>query len=64
MINEAKEQRELAKAELDLAKQALEEHTIIAPFDGIVIKRMKNPGESVRANEAVVQLGNLDKLRA
>ncbi len=25
---------------------------------------MKNPGESVRANEAVVQLGNLDKLRA
>ena len=31
----------------------------MAPFDGIVIKRMKNPGESVRANEAVVELGNL-----
>ena len=26
-----------------------------APFDGIVIKRMKKPGESVRANEAVVE---------
>ena len=25
---------------------------------------MKNPGESVRANEAVVKLGNLNKLRA
>ena len=25
---------------------------------------MKNPGESVRANEAVVQLGNLNKLAA
>lgn len=25
---------------------------------------MKHPGESVRANEAVVRLGNLDKLRA
>ena len=25
---------------------------------------MKNPGESVRANEAVVQLGNLNKLSA
>ena len=36
----------------------------MAPFDGVVIKRMKNPGESVRANEAVVELGNLDKLRA
>ena len=42
----------------------LKEHTILAPFDGIVIERLKNPGESVRANEAVVQLGNLDKLRA
>ena len=46
-----------------LAEQALEEHTIRAPFDGVVIERMKNPGESVRANEAVVDLGNLDKLR-
>ena len=42
-------------------KQTLEEHTIVAPFDGIVIKRMKNPGESVRANEAVVELGNLEQ---
>ena len=39
------------------------EHTIVAPFDGVIIKRMKNPGESVRANEAVVELGNLNKLR-
>ena len=29
----------------------------------IVIERMKNPGESVRANEAVVRLGNIDQLR-
>ena len=64
MVNEAKENQAIAKAELDLAKQTLDEHTIVAPFDGIVIKRMKHPGESVRANEAVVQLGNLDKLRA
>ena len=63
-IQEAEENREIAEAELDLAKQTLEEHTIVAPFDGIIIKRMKNPGESVRANEAVVQLGNLNKLCA
>jgi RND family efflux transporter MFP subunit len=63
-LHEAKENQEIAKAELDLAKQALEEHTILAPFDGIIIKRMKNPSESVRASEAVVQLGNLAKLYA
>jgi RND family efflux transporter MFP subunit len=57
-ILEAVENRKIAEAELDLATQALKEHTIIAPFDGIVINRYKNPGESVRANEKVVWLGN------
>jgi RND family efflux transporter MFP subunit len=63
-VHEAKENRDIAQADLNLAKQTLLEHTIVAPFDGIIIKRMKNPGESVRANEAVVQLGNLYKLSA
>src|SRR5262249_22599323 len=64
MMNEAVEKRQLDTAELNLAVRALKEHTIVAPFDGVIIDRMKNPGESVRANEAVVRLGNLDKLRA
>lgn len=64
MKNEAIEKRKLDTADLALAQQALDEHTIRAPFDGIVIERIKGPGESVRANEAVVRLGNLDKLRA
>ena len=63
MMVEAQEKVELDKADLDLAKRALEEHTIRAPFDGVVIHRTKNPGEAVQANEAVVTLGNLDKLR-
>ena len=53
----------LAKDELELAENALDEHTIRAPFSGVIMKRIKNPGESVRANEPVVELGNLDKLR-
>ncbi len=57
-ILEAVENRKIAEAELDLAVQTLEEHTIVAPFDGIIINRYKNPGESVRANEKVVWLGN------
>ncbi len=63
-IQEATENQAAAKAELALARQILKEHTIVAPFDGVVIKRMKNPGESVRANEAVVQIGKLSRLAA
>src|SRR5947208_2673444 len=64
MLIEAEEKLKLDRAELDLAKRALEEHKIVAPFDGIVIERLKGPGESVRQNDAVVKLGNLNKLRA
>jgi RND family efflux transporter MFP subunit len=64
MIHEAGENQDIAKAEYEVAKQTYDEHTILAPFDGIVIRRMKNPGESVRANEAVIELGNLNKLCA
>lgn len=60
---EAGEKTELDVAELKLAKRALEEHTIRAPFDGVILSRSKHPGESVRANEPVVQVGNLGKLR-
>ena len=63
-IKEARENRGIAEAELDLAKRTLDEHTIVAPFDGVVLKRMKHPGESVRANEAVIELGDLSKLSA
>lgn len=61
---EAEEQQAVAKADLALARQALEEHTIVSPFDGVVIKVMKHPGESVRANEAVVEVGKLSRLCA
>ena len=60
---EADESIELAKAELALAQQQLDEHTIRAPFPGVVYERLKNPGESVRTGDAIVRMGNLDKLR-
>ena len=63
-IKEARENRAIAGAELDLAKRTLDEHTIVAPFDGLVLKRMKHPGESVRANEAVIELADLSRLSA
>lgn len=60
---EAAENRKLAEADRNLARQALKEHTIEAPFDGIILKLLKHPGETVRANEAVVRLGKVDRLR-
>jgi RND family efflux transporter MFP subunit len=63
-IKEATENRKIAQAELDLAVQTFEEHIIRAPFDGIVTKRIKEPGESVRAGDAVVEIGNLNRLAA
>jgi RND family efflux transporter MFP subunit len=61
-ILEAEETTKIARAELALALRTLDEHTIVAPFDGIVINRYKHPGESVRANEKIVVLGNPYKL--
>ncbi len=63
MIKEAQEQLSLARAEADLARNQVDEHTIKAPFSGVIIKWLKNPGESVNAREPVVEMGNLDKLR-
>ena len=61
-LHEALENQGIAKAELDLAERTVKEHTILAPFDGIIIKRFKEPGEGVHASDAVVRLGDLSKL--
>ncbi len=63
MIQEAEENQKLAQAELALATQARDEHTIKAPFSGVILKVLKREGESVKANEPVVELGNLEKVR-
>lgn len=59
----ATERQAVDRAELALAAQNLENHTIRAPFNGIVIERLKNPEESVRSNEAIIQLGKTDKFQ-
>jgi RND family efflux transporter MFP subunit len=57
-ILRAEEDIKLSKAEYDLANRFVMEHTITAPFDGIIINVMKREQESVRSNEPVVTLGN------
>lgn len=62
-VIEAKDTQDLAKAKLDSARRAAEEHIIRAPFAGQILEEYKHEGESVRANEPVVKLGNLDTVR-
>lgn len=62
-ILRAEEEIKLAKAEYALANRAVDEHTITAPFDGIIMNVMKREQESVRANEPVVTLGNPEVYR-
>lgn len=59
----AEETKKVYEADHALARRALEEHVILAPFTGVITDRMKNPGESVRSNEPVIRLGRTDKLR-
>ena len=61
---EAADTQDLAKAKLDSARRAAEEHIIKAPFAGIVTEQFKYEGESVQANDPVIRLLNLDKVRA
>jgi RND family efflux transporter MFP subunit len=63
-LHEAEENVGIAGAELALAVQTLEEHTVRAPFDGMITKLLKHPGEKVSASEAVVEMGNLSRLCA
>ena len=60
---EAVDTQNLAIAKLESARQAAAEHIIRAPFGGIVIDEFKKEGESVQANDPVVRIGNLDKVR-
>jgi biotin carboxyl carrier protein len=62
-VVEAEDTLKLAAAKLKSAQRVVEEHIIRAPFPGVIIEEFKHEGESVRANEPVVRVGNLDTVR-
>ena len=51
------------RKELALARQAVVDSEVVAPFDGVVGKRFVSPGEFVSAGQAVVSLVRSDILR-
>lgn len=63
IIQEAKENQAVNQAEAAIAKQILEEHKIKAPIDGMIIEVLKHPGEKVGANEPVLRIVDINKLR-
>jgi multidrug resistance efflux pump len=50
-------------AEVGAAKVALDRHILRAPFNGVIIKVAKKPGEWVAPGEPVVTLVGIDRLR-
>jgi membrane fusion protein, multidrug efflux system len=57
---EARTDLELAQLQLEAKKVALREKTIRAPLSGIVVKKYKEPGESVAREEKLVDIVNID----
>lgn len=62
-VIEAQDTQKLARAKLRSAERAAEEHIIRAPFSGRILEEFRHEGESVKANEPVIRLGNLDVVR-
>jgi RND family efflux transporter MFP subunit len=53
---------EAAKLDYQLALTALAEKTITSPLSGIVVKRYKEPGESVDRTEKLFDIVNIDQV--
>ena len=53
---------EAAKIEYQLAVTALDEKTIKSPLSGIVVRRFKEPGESVDRTEKLFDIVNIDQV--
>ena len=58
-----KMERDLAKSRRDRIRQELENAaielayaTVAAPFDGVILRRLHEPGDNIRAGEAVLEL--------
>jgi RND family efflux transporter MFP subunit len=53
---------EAAKLEYQLAQTALDEKTIKSPLSGIIVKRYKEPGESIDRTEKLFDIVDIDQV--
>ncbi|QDT12631.1 efflux RND transporter periplasmic adaptor subunit [Planctomycetes bacterium K23_9] len=47
-----------------LAQLSVQQHTIVAPIDGVVVQRYQQPGQWVGAGAAIVRVLRIDRLQA
>ncbi|MEM9582351.1 MAG: efflux RND transporter periplasmic adaptor subunit [Pseudomonadota bacterium] len=52
------------QSQLDLDRAILSEFTMIAPFNGTILEVMTQPGEVVETENVVLEIGNMERLRA
>ena len=62
VVQEAREQKKLMELEHQEAIERLDEHTIRSPISGVVVERLKSPGEVVK-EETILVLAQIDPLR-
>jgi multidrug efflux pump subunit AcrA (membrane-fusion protein) len=59
---EARGEADLENARASEVEERIRRHTVLARFDGVVIKRYKQTGEWVTAGEPVARVARMDKL--
>jgi RND family efflux transporter MFP subunit len=62
-LDRAEQERDQAAAAVDLYARQLEDYTIAAPLDGIVMKRNVEPGETVAANTVLFEVDSTARKR-
>ena len=62
-VVEANEQKRLADLELERAQTALALRTIKSPISGVVMERLRHPGELASREHPIVKIARLDPLR-
>lgn len=63
-VEQAEHQVEVLQLQRDEKRAALAMCTIAAPWSGVVLRVLKRPGEGVREGESVLEIVDLNRLRA
>jgi RND family efflux transporter MFP subunit len=62
-IEQAENELALNKLTAEQARAELATYSVIAPFDGVVTRVYKHPGEAVRQGDPILELVNVDRVR-
>ncbi len=54
---------QVAKEKLNAAKVQLDLRKVIAPYDGVIVERMRDQGEFVKSGEPILHIVHMDEMR-